>query len=61
MINDKKTTSQNARRWEFFDLGLCFDGPNLMVFELTELFQQTHSRSSIFRPLQRAPSQVCNL
>jgi hypothetical protein len=36
----KKTTSKNVLRCEIFDRGLCFDGPYLMVFELTGLFQQ---------------------
>jgi hypothetical protein len=58
----KKTTSQNAQRWEFFDLGLCFDGPNLMVFELIGLFQQSRTLSMVLKiPTQFVASGTLSL
>ena len=43
----KKRPHKNTLRWEIFDRGLCFDGPNLIVFELTGVFRQSQQKSMV--------------
>jgi hypothetical protein len=43
----KNTTSHNTRGWKYFDPSLCFDGQNLIVLNLAQLFQQTRTLSSV--------------
>jgi hypothetical protein len=55
LISDKNPTPQNARRWKYFDRGKCFDIPNLMIFEITRVFQQFRMLSMVLK------SKLCSL